>query len=75
MRQGDQIIIAASGPGAAEALQAFKTLADQHFGDADESAPTAASPREELVPAASGSRALSIPPTSAPWARNMCTPV
>ena len=41
VRQGDQIVLTATGPDAAEALRAFKTLADQNFGDADEPAPVA----------------------------------
>jgi phosphocarrier protein FPr len=39
VRQDDQIIFAATGPDAGEALKAFKALADHNFGDADEPAP------------------------------------
>jgi len=59
VRQHDQIIFAAIGPDATEALQALKTLADQNFGDADEPAPTPTSARVELMPSASGSHAHS----------------
>src|SRR5207247_3872686 len=57
VRKDDQIIFVASGPDAAAALKAFKTLADHNFGDADEPAPTATIARVALAPASTDSHA------------------
>jgi multiphosphoryl transfer protein len=59
VRQHDQILVVASGPDAADALQAFKALADQNFGDADEPAPLPASAQRDMPPAVADTQAHS----------------
>ena len=48
VRQGDEIVVTASGPDAAAALAALRALAEDHFGDRDEPASEQPAP----VPAA-----------------------
>ena len=48
VRQGDEIVVSASGPDAAAALAALRTLAGDNFGDAD--GPDFAPPASEAAP-------------------------
>jgi phosphoenolpyruvate-protein phosphotransferase/dihydroxyacetone kinase phosphotransfer subunit len=50
--QGDEIVVTAGGPGAADALAALGALAAENFGDADEGDAPAAAPRGAETPAA-----------------------
>jgi phosphoenolpyruvate-protein phosphotransferase/dihydroxyacetone kinase phosphotransfer subunit len=64
VRQGDEIVVHASGEQAAEALAALRALADENFGDPPDGAPPAAGPPpasaapEAAVP---GSRLQGVP--------------
>jgi multiphosphoryl transfer protein len=60
VRQGEQIVLTATGPDAAEVLRAFQALADDNFGDADEPTPVATSTLIPSLPSSTNSHARSV---------------
>ncbi len=49
VRQGDEIVVSADGPDAAAALAALQALADDNFGDRDETPPAPPPPRSPTI--------------------------
>ncbi len=71
IRHGDEIVVAASGPEAAEALAAVRRLADDAFGEPDDVTPPEAAPDRtasgpEAPVVAAGEAAAPSPPASPP---------
>ena len=60
VRHGEQIVLIATGSDAAEALRAFKALADQDFGEADEPAGVATIAALTAAPSSTNSHAQSV---------------
>jgi multiphosphoryl transfer protein len=60
VRHGEQIVLIATGSDAAEALRAFKALADQDFGEADEPAGVATVAPLTAAPSSTNSHAQSV---------------
>src|SRR6266545_2643365 len=60
VRHGEQIVLIATGSDAAEALRAFKALADQDFGEADEPAGVATIAPITAAPSSTNSHAQSV---------------
>jgi multiphosphoryl transfer protein len=60
VRHGEQIVLIATGSDAAEALRAFKALADQDFGEADEPAGVATVAPLTAAPLSTNSHAQSV---------------
>ena len=71
VRQGDEIVVRASGAEASAALAALQALADENFGDADDGGPEEGRPDEggaDAGGAARAGRASSSPAASPPTA-------
>lgn len=64
VRQGDEIVVTATGPDAGAALAALQALADDNFGDRDEPAAAAPQPLAVPQPASRGDGALAGIPAS-----------
>jgi phosphocarrier protein FPr len=62
VRQGDEILVRASGPQAADALAAVRALADENFGDPVEAAPPPPTAEDRAPTGAAGSPAAAEPP-------------